>query len=106
MHFLLAGGFAVLGILATLAVWLKDRKQECAANDDLESAAAVAATAAEPQSSFPPRSPREPPAHRAALAILQRSTSRNWPLVHAGGIALLILGAPEARYDPRATLQY
>ncbi len=105
-YFLLAGGFAVLGVLAALAVWLKERKEERAATEESGAAAAVAATAAETAKQLPAAIAAGTSGASSGFRDFARLASRNWPLVLAAGIAILILGAPEARYSPRGRLRH
>jgi lipid-A-disaccharide synthase-like uncharacterized protein len=104
-YFLLAGGFAVLGVLAALAVWLKERKEERAATEESDTTAA-AATAAETAIQLPAAIAAGTSGASTGIRDLATLASRNWPLVLAAGIALLILGAPEARYGPRGRLRH
>ena len=105
-YFLLAGGFAALGVLAALAVWLKERSEESAASDDSGTAGAVAATAADTAKQLPAAIAAGTSGASTGFRDLATLASRNWPLVIAAGIALLILGAPETRYGPRGRLRH
>jgi cytochrome bd-type quinol oxidase subunit 2 len=104
-YFLLAGGFAALGTIAGIAVWLKERSEEPENSPaiDPRSAAAVATAAVKTAKNMPPAFAAGKSGASSGFRDLIGLAARNWPLVLAAGIALLALGGPlsESRYDRR-----
>jgi hypothetical protein len=109
-YLLLAAGFGAIGVIALIAVWLKERNEEQdAVGVDAGSVAAIAGTAVETGKQMP--AALVSGASDAAFSFrgLANLAARNWPLVIAASIAAIILGglAPEHhRYDRRYRSRY
>ncbi len=104
-YFLLAGGFAAMGAVAAFAVWLKERNEEGESTTGIEpaSATAVATTAVETAKHIPSAIAAGTSDAASSFRDLATLVSRNWPLVLAAGLAVIILGGSlaENRYDRR-----
>jgi len=92
-YFMLAGGFAAVGLIAGLVVWLKERNEERENSSLASGTVAPIATAALETSKQMPRAiaggALEATGTFRALADV---AVRNWPLVLAAGIAVVLLG--------------
>jgi hypothetical protein len=106
-YFLLAGGFVVLGAVATLGVWLKERNEE-AENTLATEPTAVATTAVEVAKNIPSAITSGTLDASSSFRGLANIAARNWPLVLAVGIAIIGLGGsfPENRYERRHKSQF
>jgi hypothetical protein len=100
-YFLLAAGFAALGMIAVLAVWIKERREATDSRTGtpeviaktVKTAGALAGGTSEASSN---------------LRLITGLAARNWPLVIIAGIAILLLGGPphENRYEHRYKLRF
>lgn len=106
-YFLLAGGFAVLGAVAALGVWLKERREETE-NTLATEPTAVATTAVEVARTIPSAIKSGTLDATSSFRGLANIAAQNWPLVLAVGIAIVVLGGsfPENRYERRHKSQF
>ena len=103
-YFLIAAGFAVLGVLAGLAVWLKERSEDASAPDTgSTSTAQVADTALETAKRLPSAMAGGASDASSSFRGFADLAARNWPLLVAAALAAIVLGgiSPEQRYDRR-----
>lgn len=95
-YFLLAGGFVTIGVLAAVAVWLKERGEEddTSIEASTPSAQMVTTSALKTAKQMPAAIVDSSHDISASFRALAKLGARNWPLVLAGSVILLLLGAP------------
>jgi hypothetical protein len=96
-YLMMTGGFAALGLLSGLLVWVKERRAEAeekAQEANSRSTAALAVTAAKTAKELPAAISGGAGSAKSSIAGLGDLAIRNWPMVVAGSLLLLILGAP------------
>jgi hypothetical protein len=100
-YFLLTGGFAGVGLIAAIAVWLKERSEEPESPTGIEPR--VARTAVESAKQIPSAIAAGASDASSGFRDLTNLAARNWPLVMAAGIVVIALGGarPENRHDHR-----
>ena len=94
-YLLMTGGFVALGILSGILVWIKERRAE--ADEKVQEAnsrttAALAVTAAKTAKELPAAVSANDA--KSSIGGLGDLAIRNWPVVVAGSLLLLFLGAP------------
>lgn len=102
-YLLLATGFGAIGLVALIAVWLKERKEE-ATGVEAGSVAALASTAIETGKQMPAAVAGGASDAVSSFRGLADLAARNWPVLIAASIAAIILGgsSPEQhRHDRR-----
>jgi hypothetical protein len=102
-YLLLAAGFGTIGLVALIAVRLKERIED-AASAEAGSVVAVASTALETGNQMPAAVASGASDAVSSFRGLADLAARNWPLLIAASIAAIILGgfSPEQhRYDRR-----
>jgi hypothetical protein len=104
-YFLLAGGFAALGTIAGIAVWLKERSEEAEPSPPIDprSAATMATAAVKTAKNMPPAISAGKSEASSSFQDLLGLAARNWPLMLVAGITFIALGGghPENRHDRR-----
>ena len=92
-YFMLAGGFAAVGLIAAIVVWLKERNEE---REDFSSAfgtvAPIATAALETSKQIPRAIAGGASEATGTFRALADVAVRNWPLVLAAGIVVVLLG--------------
>jgi hypothetical protein len=95
-YFILAGGFVALGFVGIVAVWLKERHDEQEEASTAGAAAPIATAAAEAGKQLPKAIAGGASETAASFHGLAGLASRNWPLVIAASIAIILLGGAHA----------
>jgi len=95
-YFILAGGFVVLGLLGVVAVWQKERHDQEEAASTLEAAAPIAMAAIETGKQLPKAIAGGASEAATSFRGLANLAARNWPLVLAASIAIILLGGARA----------
>lgn len=96
-YLMMTGGFAVLGLLSGMLVWVKERRAEAdekAQEANSRTTAALAVTAAKTAKELPAAVSGGANDAKSSIAGLGDLAIRNWPVVVAGSLLLLLLGAP------------
>jgi hypothetical protein len=96
-YLMMTAGFAALGLLAGILVWVNERRAE--AEEKVEetnsrTTTALAVTAAKTAKELPAAISGGAGDAKSSIAGLGDLAIRNWPVVVAGSLLLLILGAP------------
>lgn len=106
-YFLLAGGFAAFGMVAGIAVWLKERGEEAEPSPPIHprSAATMANAAVKTAKNMPSAMSAGRSEASSSFQDLLGLAARNWPLILVAGIAVLALGGghPENRHRQRSS---
>ena len=108
-YLLLAGAFLALGVVAAVAVWVKERSDEASsAGIQTGSAASVAAMAVETAKQVPSAIAGGITDTSSSSRGLAKLTERNWPLTVAAAAAILLLGGlfSENRYGNHLRSRY
>ena len=103
-YLMMTGGFAAVGLLSGILVWIKERRadaEEMAQEVNSRTTAALAVTAAKTAKELPAAVSRGASDTKSSIAGLGDLAIRNWPVVVAGSLLLLILGAPSGPGDRR-----
>jgi hypothetical protein len=96
-YLLMTGGFVALGIVSGILVWIKERRAEAdekAQEANSRTTAALAVTAAKTAKELPAAVSGGASDAKSSIAGLGDLAIRNWPVVVAGSLLLLFLGAP------------
>ncbi len=106
-YFLLAAAFASLGVVAGIAVWLKERREEVAPPGDnyTTSPTRIAETALETAKRLPSAVAAGATDASSSTRGLADLAVRHWALLAAMGIVAIVLGgmSPEHKNDRRHT---
>ena len=95
-YFILAGGFVALGLVGAVAVWLKERHDEQENTSLTDAAAPVAAAAVETGKQLPKAVVGGASEAATSFRGLADLAARNWPLVLAASIGIILLGGAHA----------
>lgn len=95
-YFILAGGFLALGLMGVVAVWLKERHEEQESASLAASTTPIAAVAVEAGKQLPTAVAGGASEAATSFRGLADIAARNWPLVLAASLAILLLGGAHA----------
>ena len=95
-YFILAGGFVALGLVGAVAVWLKERHDEQESTSLTDVAAPIAAAAVETGKQLPKAVVGGASEAATSFRGLADLAARNWPLVLAASVAIILLGGAHA----------